>query len=167
LGTIAVTALLALTVRAPLLESTTRPLVGPLAIQRAERTDHYFFGLGDRRHAWETATQLLAQSDCRDVGLGLGVDDPEYLLWALTPSNAKRTFRHIRVPNPSRRFEDPAQPCTVVISTMSRPELAGELRQRGYWLERDVEELSIFRLPGDWVAETIRDREREGRRRAP
>jgi hypothetical protein len=167
LGTIAVTALLALTVSAPLLDSTTRPLVGPRAIQRTERTDHYFFGLGDRRPAWETAAQLLAQSDCRDVGLGLGVDDPEYLLWALTPSNTRRTFRHVRVPNPSRRFEDPAQPCTVVVSTVSRPELAGELRQRGYLLERNVQELSIFRLPGDWVAETMRDRERADRRRAP
>jgi hypothetical protein len=162
-----VTALRALTVSAPLLESTIRPLVGHLAIQRAERTDHYFFGLGDRRHAWETAAQLLAQSDCQDVGLGLGVDDPEYLLWALTPSRTRRTFRHVRVSNPSRRFEDPAPPCAVVISTVSRPELAGDLRQRGYLLERNVQELSIFRLPGDWVAETIRDREREDRGRAP
>jgi hypothetical protein len=158
-GTIGVTALLALTVGAPLLGSTARPLVGPSAIQRTTRTDHYFLGLGDRRHAWETTAEMLGHSDCLDVGLGLGVDDPEYLLWALTPPSASRTFRHLGVPNPSRRFEVPAPPCTVVLSTASRPELAAELPQRGYVLERSIRELSIFRLPADAGDESIRDRE--------
>lgn len=158
-GTIAVTALLALTVGAPLLENTGRPLLGPLAIQRTTRTDHYFFSLGDRRHAWETTAQLLAQGDCRDVGLGLGVDDPEYLLWALTPPNASRTFRHLDVPNASRRFEVPTPPCSVVVSAVNRPELASELQQRGYVLERNVRELSLFRLPSDPVAATAPSRE--------
>jgi hypothetical protein len=93
---LAATALLAALLSAPaLLGNRARPLLGERSVVRQTRWEGL---LGGHRRGGDRLAARLAELDLREIGLRLGGDDPEYLIWAVARSaNPRARLRHVDV----------------------------------------------------------------------
>jgi hypothetical protein len=97
----------------------------PTSILDTPRQDLYFVTSIDRSELMPVVEEIQ-RSDCQEIGLMLGGDDPEYLWWILldAPWNALR-LEWMVSGTPSSRYTDPEfQPCAVICT--SCPEEWGE-----------------------------------------
>jgi Dolichyl-phosphate-mannose-protein mannosyltransferase len=106
--------------RLPVLENWTRPLEGPRSVLRVPRDRQYFADMvqwRDQIPSYFSTADLLAQNECRTVGIDLTDFQLEYPLMALLRERDRRfAFLHTGVENASKRYRQPvsAEPCAVV-----------------------------------------------------
>ena len=83
--------------------SATKPMLGANGIFSSSRTHQYFFKRPELEGPYGAAAQAIADMQCRDVGLVIGVDDWEYPLWVLLKekTGADVRLRHVNVTNGS------------------------------------------------------------------
>ena len=115
--------------------NATRPLVGPESVFVAPRLAQYFAARPGLEKPLESAGSAVGSLRCRDVGIEIGPDDPEYLLWVvLGEAVSGPRLEHVGVRNRSAVLERQApfvvfRPCAVVsLAPASAPEEPGALR---------------------------------------
>lgn len=81
----------------------SRPLLGKASIVNVRRFDQYFSNLPAVRDPYMGAASFLKSKKCPQIGLSVGGDDPEYLLWAALRETANYGVRleHVNVRNVS------------------------------------------------------------------
>ncbi|MEI6332714.1 MAG: glycosyltransferase family 39 protein [Pseudanabaena sp. ELA645] len=90
-----------------------------LSILSLERKDIYFSGVQkELKIPYQTAANLVNQSNCKHIGLAIGYDDPEYLFWILIARD--RQIKNVNVQNVSRQSppEFPDSALCAIISTV-------------------------------------------------
>jgi len=122
-GGIAVAALLLLCATPWALVNATRPLLGPDSVLTAPRLLQSFAASPGLREPLIGAARAVAAKQCRRVGLEMGPDDPEHLIWISLReagiSDAQARVEHIHVTNRSapKALEPPFAgfvPCAVI-----------------------------------------------------
>ena len=105
------------------LAHASRPLAGPASVLVMPRADQAFAALPGSREPLRAAARVARADGCDRVGLVLGPDDPEYLLWLSLDESARGGYRaeQVEAPNRSARLSASAgfAPCTIV--TLARP----------------------------------------------
>lgn len=97
----------------------SRPLIGKGSILTTPRPNTYFYNLGEKYYSAALAvSQKVLNSPCRDIGLIIPFQEPEYPI-ALLLENNTRHFRieNILVENPSKKFSYPLgdfNPCAII-----------------------------------------------------
>jgi 4-amino-4-deoxy-L-arabinose transferase-like glycosyltransferase len=93
---------------------TSRP-----SLLTVSRSQAYFLTVPEMEQPFRSATALIAESGCSDVGLSGGLEElPEYLVWVLLREGGRLPriehygFEWDR-PNPSKRLATPFVPCAV------------------------------------------------------
>jgi hypothetical protein len=104
----------------------TRPLLGSQSVLATSRASQYFSIRPLLEQPYEAAARSLAEEGCSQIGLAIGPDTPEYLLWVLFQPRIPSGLRieHVDVANVSRTRESafPAFfPCARV-SVETRPD---------------------------------------------
>jgi hypothetical protein len=96
-------------------------------------------------------TERMAESGCRDYGIVMRENAPEYILWGtLTPNPEAYHFEHIGVQNPTAKHLDQAfDPCGVVLFEMSEvdDEVESAYRLAERWMIGDVYPFSLYLKP--------------------
>ena len=114
----AAAAVLAVSSWAYLTDNESRPLVGPSAVYKVTRVDQRVAHARTTRPEYLGATEFLRSTGCTHVGLVLGADDPEYMLWDLLPEVRLRgRFEHVLVLNASARLvnrQPSFRPCAII-----------------------------------------------------
>lgn len=102
--------------------NATRPLVGPESVLATPRFAQLFVGRPALQPPLADAARAVAASGCRRIGLEIGPDDPEYLVWASLEEAGLRPDRieHVGVTNRSaellrRPHYAGFAPCAVVV----------------------------------------------------
>ncbi|NCC50105.1 MAG: phospholipid carrier-dependent glycosyltransferase [Spartobacteria bacterium] len=123
-----------------LFSNALRPLVGPAAVWRVDRSAQYFAAAPSLRAPYGALRGYLARRGPEEVGLFLGLDDPEYLLWR-TVGAPGMTWRHVGVENASGRLAaGGALPDVILVSRdMGRITLEGRVTK-----EYDTRSFSPF-----------------------
>lgn len=100
-----------------LLANATRPLLGSSSVLRTARLDQYFFNRPDLQEPFLAAARAVSRKRCA-LGLEIGPDDGEYLLWvALRETDQrKRRIEHVNVSNASRNATRASreEPCGLI-----------------------------------------------------
>jgi hypothetical protein len=135
-GGIAVAALLLLCAAPWALVNATRPLLGPDNVLSAPRLIQSFAASPGLREPLLGAARAVAAKQCRRIGLEMGPDDPEHLIWISLReagiSDAQIRIEHVHVTNKSARkaLEPPFAgflPCAVItLSPRGAAPAAGE-----------------------------------------
>jgi 4-amino-4-deoxy-L-arabinose transferase-like glycosyltransferase len=89
-----------------------------VSIISLERKDIYFSGAQkELKIPYQTASNLVNQSNCKYIGLAIGFDAPEYLIWTLI--HRDRQIKNVNVQNVSRQSppEFPDSDLCAIIST--------------------------------------------------
>jgi hypothetical protein len=82
--------------------NATRPLLGPESVFRVPRIDQSFAARPDLKAPLLQAAGAISGRRCSRVGLEIGPDDPEYLLWLLLGRDGpKPRIEHLAVANAS------------------------------------------------------------------
>lgn len=104
------------------LKNQLRPLVGKNNIFLSDRHDLYFFGRQHLQPSYEGAGDFLVQSSCNKIGLVMGNDNPEYLVWVVLKNRFPEGFLlgQINVTNESNSLaEQPPyksfEPCRILV----------------------------------------------------
>jgi hypothetical protein len=122
-GGIAIAALLLLFSTPWALVNATRPLLGPDSVLTAPRLLQSFAASPGLREPLLGAARAVAAKQCRRIGLELGPDDPEHLIWLSLREagmpDADSRLDHVHVTNRSARkaLEPPFAgfvPCAVI-----------------------------------------------------
>ncbi len=122
-GGIAIAALLLLCAAPWALVNATRPLLGPDSVLSAPRLLQSFAASPGLREPLIGAARAVAAKQCRRIGLEMGPDDPEHLIWVSLReagiSGAQIRIEHVHVTNKSapKALEPPFAgfaPCAVV-----------------------------------------------------
>jgi hypothetical protein len=102
--------------------NATRPLVGPESVLATPRFAQLFAGRPALQPPLADAARSVAASGCRRIGLEIGPDDPEYLVWASLEETGVRHVRieHVGVTNRSGELSRRPPyagfvPCAVVV----------------------------------------------------
>ncbi len=113
----AVVLALAATSAEPLVASASRPLLGPHSVLRQTRDEQVLAHANAVRPAYVEAARLVRASGCRTVGLAIGPNDPEYVIWRFLegPGQRLRVDHHL-VFNPSRDIPTGVAraPCSII-----------------------------------------------------
>ena len=122
--TLAIGALLLVCALPWTLLNATRPLVGPESVLATPRLTQSFAARPGLLAPFTEAARAVAATGCRRIGLKIGPDDPEYLLWsALRAEGAvPERLEHVGVTNHSapKATEPPFAgfaPCAVIVLT--------------------------------------------------
>jgi len=85
-----------------LLANATRPLLGTSSVLRTTRLDQYFFNRPDLKEPFLAAARAVSSERCA-LGIEIGPDDGEYLLWVALreTGQGKRRIEHVNVSNAS------------------------------------------------------------------
>ena len=99
-----------------------RPLVGPESVLATPRLAQLFAGRPAMQPVLAEAARTVAASGCRRVGLEIGPDDPEYLIWATLEAAGAvpERMEHVRVTNRSAPLASRPpfaefSPCAVIV----------------------------------------------------
>jgi 4-amino-4-deoxy-L-arabinose transferase-like glycosyltransferase len=102
--------------------NATRPLVGPESVLATPRLAQSFAARPALLAPLTEAARAVAATGCRRIGLMIGPDDPEYLLWAALRAGgaAPERVEHVGVTNRSaRKASEPPfsgfAPCAVIV----------------------------------------------------
>lgn len=97
-----------------LLFNFKKPVFASENIFNTPRIEQYFQGL-DTVEAYQETAQYLAQTECRNIGLMLGSNDGEYLLWRVLEDVGvtQSHLEHVGVDNASAITTRPFQPCAI------------------------------------------------------
>jgi 4-amino-4-deoxy-L-arabinose transferase-like glycosyltransferase len=90
-----------------------------ISILSLERKDIYFSGAQkELKIPYQTVSNFVNQANCKYIGLAIGFDDPEYLIWTLI--HRDRQIKNVNVQNVSRQSppEFPDSALCAIISTM-------------------------------------------------
>lgn len=122
------------------LSNATRPLAGSESVLTTPRLAQLFAARPALAPPLAEAARTVAASGCRQIGLEIGPDDPEYLVWASLEAAGARPERleHVRVANRSSLLA--AQPpfasfvpcAVIVLSPPGAPPAAGEVFSRDW-----------------------------------
>jgi hypothetical protein len=122
-GGIAVAALLLLCATPWALVNATRPLLGPDSVLTAPRLLQSFAASPRLREPLLGAGRAVAAKQCRRIGLEIGPDDPEHLIWVSLREagigGAQARIEHVHVTNKSapKALEPPFAgflPCAMI-----------------------------------------------------
>ena len=135
-GGIAIAALLLLAAVPWVLVNASRPLLGPDSVLTAPRVLQSFAAAPALREPLLGAARAVAGRPCRRIGLEMGPDDPEHLIWISLReegiADARIRLEHVHVKNKSapKTFEPPFAgfvPCAVItLSPRGAAPAAGE-----------------------------------------
>jgi hypothetical protein len=118
--------------------NATRPLLGPESVLAVPRLAQSFAARPALQAPFTQAARAVAARGCRRIGLEIGPDDPEYLLWAALrfEGAAPERLEHVRVTNRSApKALEPLfasfAPCAVIVlGPPGASPAAGELFSR-------------------------------------
>ncbi len=100
--------------------NATRPLVGPESVLRVPRLDQYFVSRPGLERPLLSAAGRAMEPRCAAVGLEIGPDDPEYLVWvAFAQTGPLPRLEHLAVGNRSGALAGRApfstfRPCAAI-----------------------------------------------------
>ena len=104
------------------LVNATRPLVGAESVLEVPRLAQSFTGRPSLQRPFLEAARAVAATGCRRIGLSIGPDDPEYLLWAALRAEgvAFERIEHVGVTNRSAPLSSQPRfagfaPCAVIV----------------------------------------------------
>jgi hypothetical protein len=135
-GGIVVSAMLLLCATPWALVNATRPLLGPDSVLTAPRLLQSFAASPGLREPMLGAARAVAAKQCRRIGLEMGPDDPEHLIWLSLReagiADGQIRLEHVHVTNRSapKALEPPFAgftPCAVItLGPRGAPPAAGE-----------------------------------------
>ena len=81
----------------PIFFNDSRPLLGSKSVRKADRWTVMFYNRPDLQASYTSVIEQLTQTDCKAVGLALGLDTWEYPLWVqAAEQNAALRFTYVR-----------------------------------------------------------------------
>jgi 4-amino-4-deoxy-L-arabinose transferase-like glycosyltransferase len=123
--------------RHALFQNWTRPLTGPSSILRTARNDNYFrdmdqFGVTERDY--QQSVEIVAERQCRDVGIDNGQFQLEYPFQALMLQRTPRVrFFHAGVTNASAKYAQQVPSCPCAILCLGCAGVRSKIEQFSQW----------------------------------
>ena len=113
----------------PLFQNIQRPLQGANRVTRLSANELLFLPMPTQRQTYVQAMDILAKTNCHEIGLYATENTPEYVFWyLLAPRKPHLRIEHILVTNPTARFAShlpPFSPCAIIVA---RPHFEAPLR---------------------------------------
>ncbi|HTO88628.1 MAG TPA: glycosyltransferase family 39 protein [Thermoanaerobaculia bacterium] len=120
--------------------NATRPMLGPTSVLTTPRLRQYFAEVPDASAPFLKAARAAGAADCRQIGVEIRADDPEYLLWVALDAEGSGSARlqHVGVGNrtgtlsarpPFSRFA----PCAVIALTSESGGVPGSVVLSESW----------------------------------